>query len=71
MGKLIAAICHGPQAPAAGPDVATGGGEYVSVPMDEADVEGCLVTSPVRPAHPEWPAKFLQVLGTTLEPQGL
>jgi len=36
--------------------------------MDEAYVDDGLVTAPVWPAHPEWPAKFLQVLGTKIEP---
>jgi protease I len=82
-GKPIAAICHGPQVlaaagalqgksctayPAVGPDVTGAGGEYVSVPVDQAHVDGNLVTAPAWPAHPEWLAKFLEVLGTTIEP---
>ena len=54
--------------PAAGPDITTAGGEYVSVPVGEGYVDGNLVTAPAWPAHPDWPAKFLQVLGATLEP---
>jgi protease I len=27
-----------------------------------------LVTAPAWPAHPQWLAKFLQVLGTRIEP---
>jgi protease I len=81
--KPIAAICHGAQVlaaagvleekacsayPAVGPDVARAGGEYVDIPVDEAHVDGNLVTAPAWPAHPDWLAKFLQVLGTKIEP---
>ena len=31
-------------------------------------VDGNLVTAPAWPAHPEWLAKFLKVLGTRIEP---
>jgi len=76
--KPIAAICHGPQIlaaagvltgkqstayPAVGPDVTNAGGEYVEVPVDDAHVDGNLVTAPAWPAHPAWLAKFLEVLG--------
>ncbi len=82
-GKPIAAICHGAQVlaaagvvrgrcvsayPAVGPDVNAAGGKWVDVPMDQACVDGTLVTAPAWPAHPEWLAKFLQVLGTKVEP---
>ncbi len=81
--KPIAAICHGAQVlaaagviegkactayPAVGPDVKSAGGKYVEVPVDKAHVDGNLVTAPAWPAHPEWLAKFLQVLGTKIEP---
>jgi len=81
--KPIAAICHGAQVlaaagvidgkactayPAVGPDVKSAGGQYVEVPVDKAHVEGKLVTAPAWPAHPEWLAKFLEVLGTKIEP---
>ena len=81
--KPIAAICHGAQLlaaagvlkertcsayPACGPEVAAAGGEWVDVPLDQAHVCGKLVTAPAWPAHPQWLAKFLQVLGTRLEP---
>jgi protease I len=81
--KPIAAICHGAQVlaaagvvsgkscsayPAVGPDVNTAGGKWVDVPMDGAHVDGKLVTAPAWPAHPAWLAKFLQVLGTKIEP---
>ena len=82
-GKPIAAICHGAQVlaaagvltdracsayPAVGPDVTRAGGEYVDIPVDEAHVDGNLVTAPAWPAHPDWLAKFLEVLGTKIDP---
>jgi len=81
--KPIAAICHGAQVlaaagvikgkgctayPAVGPDVKNSGGNWVEVPVDKAHVDGNLVTAPAWPAHPEWLAKFLNVLGTKIEP---
>jgi protease I len=81
--KPIAAICHGAQVltaagvvagkslssyPAVGPEVNRAGGTYVDVPMTKAHVDGNWVTGPAWPAHPEWLAKFLQVLGTKIEP---
>jgi protease I len=81
--KPIAAICHGAQLlaaagvlegkacsayPACGPEVSGSGGTYVDIPVDQAHVDGNLVTAPAWPAHPEWMAKFLQVLGTKIEP---
>ncbi|HEY83659.1 MAG TPA: DJ-1/PfpI family protein [Chloroflexi bacterium] len=80
--KPIAAICHGAQVlaaadalkgkkctayPAVGPSVNQAGGEYVEIPVDQAYVDGNLVTAPAWPAHPDWMAKFLQVLGTKIE----
>jgi protease I len=82
-GKPIAAICHGAQVlaaagviqgractayPAVGPDVTSAGGQFVEIPVDQAHVDGNLVTAPAWPAHPEWLAKFLEVLGTKIEP---
>jgi protease I len=79
--KPVAAICHGPQIlaaagvlegrkltayPAVGPDVKVAGGEYVQIPADKAVADGKLVTAPAWPAHPEWIAKFLHVLGTRI-----
>lgn len=81
-GKPIAAICHGPQVlaaaralkgkvctayPAVGPEVTRAGGKFVSVPVDKAYVDDNLVTAPAWPAHPDWLAKFLEVLGTKIE----
>jgi protease I len=80
--KPVAAICHGPQIlaaadvvkgrscsayPAVGPDVNRAGGEYVDIPVDQAHVDGNLVTAPAWPAHPAWIAKFLELLGTKIE----
>jgi len=82
-GKPVAAICHGAQVlaaagvlegrscscyPAVSPDVNRAGGSYVDLPMDQAHVDGNLVTAPAWPAHPAWLAKFLEVLGTKMEP---
>ena len=82
-GKPIAAICHGAQVlaaagvlggkscsayPAVGPDVTCAGGAYADIPVDKAHVDGNLVTAPAWPAHPDWLAKFLKVLGTRIEP---
>jgi protease I len=81
-GKPIAAICHGAQIltaagvvtgrrisayPAVGPEVNRAGGEYVDIPMDQAQVDGNLVTAPAWPAHPAWLARFLEVLGSTIK----
>ena len=79
--KPIAAICHGAQLlaaagvlkgkgcsayPAVGPEVTLCGGTYVDIPVDKAHVDGNLVTAPAWPAHPEWLAKFLKILGTEI-----
>lgn len=84
--KPIAAICHGAQLlaaanviqgkrcsayPACSPDVTLAGGEYAEIAVDEADVDGNLVTAPAWPAHPRWLAEFLKVLGTKIEHQEL
>ncbi len=81
--KPIAAICHGAQVlaaadalkgksctayPAVAPEVRSAGGTWVDVPVDKAYVDGNLVTAPAWPAHPAWLAKFLDVLGTKIQP---
>jgi protease I len=81
--KPIAAICHGAQLlaaagvlqgrscsayPAVAPEVRSAGGEWVEVPLDGAHVDGNLVTAPAWPAHPAWLARFLEVLGTRIQP---
>lgn len=80
--KPIAAICHGAQLlaaagvitgracsayPACGPEVTAAGGKFADIPVDQAHVDDNLVTAPAWPAHPDWLAKFLQVLGTRIE----
>ena len=80
--KPIAAVCHGAQLlsaagvlagrscsayPACAPEVKLAGGSYADIPVDQAHVDGNLVTAPAWPAHPDWLAKFLQVLGTRIE----
>ncbi len=81
--KPIAAICHAAQLlaaagvlegrscsayPAVGPDVKAAGGRWVDVGFDNAHVDGNLVTAAAWPAHPQWLARFLGVLGTRIEP---
>ncbi len=81
--KPIAAICHAAQLlaaagvlqgkscsayPAVGPDVNRAGGKYVDIEVHQAHVDGKLVTAPAWPAHPDWLAKFLVVLGTKIVP---
>ncbi len=80
--KPVAVICHGPQVlaaagvlkgrkstayPAVGPDVANAGAEYVSIPVDSAMTEGNLVSAPAWPAHPDWIAQYLKLLGAKIE----
>ena len=80
--KPIAGICHGIQIltaagvvagrsltayPAVGPEITIAGGTYVVIGVDEAHVDGNLVTAPAWPAHPVWLARFLDVLGTRIE----
>jgi protease I len=52
--------------PAVGPDVTMAGGEYADIPIDKAVTDGMLVTAPAWPAHPDWIAQFLKVLGTKI-----
>lgn len=80
--KPIAAICHGAQLlasagvlqgrscsayPAVGPEVTNAGGRWVDVGFDRAHIDGNLVTAAAWPAHPQWLARFLNVLGTHFE----
>jgi protease I len=80
--KPIAAICHAAQLlaaadvvrgrgcsayPAVGPDVKAAGGRWVDVGFERAHVDGNLVTAAAWPAHPQWLARFLEVLGTRIE----
>jgi protease I len=81
--KPLAAICHAAQVlaaagvvkgrscsayPAVGPDVTCAGGTYKEIGIDQAHVDGNLVTAPAWPAHPAWLARFLEVLGTKIQP---
>jgi len=80
--KPIAAICHAALLltaadalrgktcsayPAVGPDVNRAGGTWVDIPLDQAHVDGNLVSAPAWPAHPAWLAKFLELLGTRIQ----
>ncbi|AGZ33765.1 protease [Pseudomonas sp. SWI6] len=80
-GKPIAAVCHGAQLlaaagvlegrecsayPACAPEVRLAGGKFIDIAVDQAHVEGNLVTAPAWPAHPAWLAAFLKVLGTRI-----
>ncbi|AVF54469.1 UNVERIFIED_ORG: protease I [Pseudomonas parafulva] len=80
-GKPIAAVCHGAQLlaaagvlkgrecsayPACAPEVRLAGGTYIDIAVDQAHVDGNLVTAPAWPAHPAWLAAFLKVLGTRI-----
>ena len=82
-GKPIAAICHGLQILAAagvlggrksaayyacGPEVTLAGGEFQNIAVDDACVDGNLVTAAAWPGHPAWLAGFLKVLGTKIVP---
>jgi protease I len=40
----------------------------VNETFSNAHVDGNLVTAPAWPAHPEWMRKFLELLGTRIEP---
>jgi protease I len=81
--KPIASICHGAQVlaaagvlegktcsayPAVGPDVVKAGGKFVDIPVNKAHVDGNLASAPAWPAHPDWLAGFLKILGTKIEP---
>jgi protease I len=80
-GQPVAAICHGVQLlsaagvlggkrctayPACGPEITLAGGQYVAVPIDQAYVDGTLITAPAWPAHPAWLNEFIRALGGRL-----
>ena len=56
--------------PAVKPDVIRAGGWWVdpNATFTDAVADGNLVTAAAWPAHPEWIRKFLEVLGTKIEP---
>ncbi|MGP4844542.1 DJ-1/PfpI family protein [Marinobacter sp. 1Y8] len=80
--KPIAAVCHGAQIlaaagvlkgrecsayPACGPEVTGAGGTFKDIEVNQAHVDGNLVTAPAWPAHPAWIAAFLKVLGAKIK----
>jgi protease I len=80
--KPVATICHGAQIltaagvvkgrtvsayPAVGPEVTLAGGIYADIPVHKAVTEGNLVSAPAWPAHSEWLAQFLLLLGTKID----
>jgi protease I len=56
--------------PAVKPEVVAAGARWgeVNETFTNAHVEGNLVTAAAWPAHPEWMRKFLELLGTKIEP---
>jgi protease I len=79
--KPIAAICHAAQLlaaadviegrtlsayPASAPEVELAGGKYIELAMNEAFVDGNLVTGPAWPALAAWMGKYLTVIDTYL-----
>jgi len=80
--KPVAAICHGSQIlsaagvlkgrkltayPAVGPEVKLAGAEYQEIAVDDAFVDGNLVSSPAWPGHPAFMREFIKLLGGKLE----
>ena len=80
-GKPVAAICHAAQLlagagvlkgrscsayPACRAEVELAGGRYADIAVDKAHTDGNLVSAPAWPAHPDWIAQFLAVLGTRI-----
>ena len=80
--KPIAAVCHGAQIlaaaevirgkrisayPACSPEVKLAGGEYAQIEVDQAVTDGNFVTAPAWPAHAQWLAQFLKLLGTEIK----
>lgn len=78
----VAAICHGIQIltaadvvrgrkltayPAVGPEVKSAGGEFQTIPVNGAYVDGNLVTAPAWPAHPAFIREFLKILGARIQ----
>lgn len=56
--------------PAVKPDLVAAGASWADVneTFTNAVVDGSLVTAPAWPAHPEWMRKFLELLGSRIEP---
>ncbi|MGE8492577.1 MULTISPECIES: DJ-1/PfpI family protein [Comamonas] len=79
--KPVAAVCHGAQLlagagvlqgrtcsayPACKAEVVLAGGTYADIAVDQAHTDGNLVSAPAWPAHPQWLAQFLALLGTRI-----
>ena len=79
--KPVAAICHAAQLlagagvlqgrscsayPACRAEVELAGGQDADIAVDKAHTDGNLVSAPAWPAHPDWIAQFLVVLGTRI-----
>nr|WP_312989865.1 DJ-1/PfpI family protein [Comamonas koreensis] len=79
--KPVAAVCHGAQLlagagvlkgrtcsayPACKAEVVLAGGSYADIAVDQAHTDGNLVSAPAWPAHPQWLAQFLALLGTRI-----
>ncbi len=56
--------------PAVKPDLLAAGAKWAEVneTFTNAEVDGQLVTAPAWPAHPQWMAEFLKLLGTEVKP---
>lgn len=56
--------------PAVKPEIVSAGGKFVPAneTFDNAHVDEWLVSAPAWPAHPAWIRKFLEVLGTKIQP---
>ena len=80
--KPVASICHGAQIltasgvlegrkltayPTVEPEIKLAGGEYQSISVDGAYVDGNLVTSPAWPAHPRFMKEFLNLMRTKIQ----
>lgn len=79
--KPVAAICHGAQIlaaarvlegrkcsayPACRAEVEAAHGTYADIAITAAVTDGNLVSAPAWPAHPDWIAQFLALLGTKI-----
>ena len=52
--------------PACAPEVRLAGGTFIDIDVNQAHVQGNLVTAPAWPAHPAWLSAFLGLLGTSI-----
>lgn len=70
---VAAGVLQGKKAtayPALKPDIEGAGCSWCEIneTFSNAHADGNLVTAPAWPAHPEWMRKFLEILGTRIEP---